>query len=87
MSPNSTPISCFDPGRDKYACRNPYACPFPDHGGRHALQVAEERGGQGSSGDVIGREIETDKATMEVEAVDEGTIGKLLIEAGTEGVR
>lgn len=38
------------------------------------------------SGDVIA-EIETDKATMEVEAVDEGTIGKLLIEAGTEGVK
>lgn len=32
-------------------------------------------------------EIETDKATMEVEAVDEGVIGKLLIDAGTEGVK
>jgi len=38
------------------------------------------------SGDVIA-EIETDKATMEVEAIDEGVIGKLLIEAGTEGVK
>jgi pyruvate dehydrogenase E1 component beta subunit len=38
------------------------------------------------SGDVIA-EIETDKATMEVEAVDEGVIGKLLIAAGTEGVK
>jgi len=38
------------------------------------------------SGDVIA-EIETDKATMEVEAVDEGTIGKILIPAGTEGVK
>ncbi|MCA0033647.1 pyruvate dehydrogenase complex E1 component subunit beta [Mesorhizobium sp. B263B2A] len=38
------------------------------------------------AGDVIA-EIETDKATMEVEAVDEGTIGKLLIAAGTEGVK
>ncbi len=37
-------------------------------------------------GDVIA-EIETDKATMEVEAVDEGTIGKILIDAGTEGVK
>ena len=37
------------------------------------------------SGDVIA-EIETDKATMEVEAVDEGTIGKILIEEGTENV-
>src|SRR6185295_13845863 len=31
-------------------------------------------------------EIETDKATMEVEAVDEGTIGKILIAEGTENV-
>lgn len=37
------------------------------------------------AGDVIA-EIETDKATMEVEAVDEGTIGKILIEEGAEGV-
>ena len=32
-------------------------------------------------------EIETDKATMEFEAVDEGTMGKILIEEGTEGVK
>src|SRR5262245_19923158 len=37
------------------------------------------------SGDVIA-EIETDKATMEVEAVDEGTLGKIVIGDGTEGV-
>ena len=39
-----------------------------------------------ASGDIIA-EIETDKATMEFEAVDEGTIGKILIEAGTDGVK
>ncbi|MEP6357087.1 MAG: pyruvate dehydrogenase complex E1 component subunit beta [Hyphomicrobiales bacterium] len=39
-----------------------------------------------SSGDVIA-EIETDKATMEVEAVDEGTVGKLLVAEGTEAVK
>jgi pyruvate dehydrogenase E1 component beta subunit len=39
-----------------------------------------------SSGDIIA-EIETDKATMEFEAVDEGTIGKLLIDEGSEGVK
>lgn len=39
-----------------------------------------------SSGDVIA-EIETDKATMEVEAVDEGTIAQILVDAGTEGVK
>lgn len=37
------------------------------------------------SGDVLA-EIETDKATMEMEAVDEGTMGKILVAAGTEGV-
>ena len=39
-----------------------------------------------NSGDIIA-EIETDKATMEFEAVDEGVIGKLLIAEGTEGVK
>ena len=39
-----------------------------------------------SSGDLLA-EIETDKATMEFEAVDEGTVGKLLIAEGTEGVK
>lgn len=39
-----------------------------------------------TSGDII-CEIETDKATMEVEAVDEGTIGKILVPEGSEGVK
>ena len=39
-----------------------------------------------SSGDVIA-EIETDKATMEVEAIDEGTIAKILIAEGTDAVK
>ena len=38
-----------------------------------------------SSGDLLA-EIETDKATMEVEAVDEGILGKILVAEGTEGV-
>ncbi|MCG8503250.1 MAG: pyruvate dehydrogenase complex E1 component subunit beta [Sphingomonadales bacterium] len=38
-----------------------------------------------ASGDILA-EIETDKATMEVEAVDEGTVGKILIAEGTEDV-
>ena len=38
------------------------------------------------AGDVIA-EIETDKATMEVEAVDEGVLGKIMVAAGTEGVK
>ncbi|KWT66032.1 Pyruvate dehydrogenase E1 component beta subunit [Hyphomicrobium sulfonivorans] len=38
------------------------------------------------SGDVIA-EIETDKATMEVEAIDDGRLAKILVPAGTEGVK
>src|ERR1700688_3261614 len=38
------------------------------------------------AGDVIA-EIETDKATMEVEAVDEGVLGKILVADGTQGVK
>ena len=39
-----------------------------------------------NSGDVIA-EIETDKATMEIEAVEEGRVGKILVAEGTEGVK
>lgn len=45
-----------------------------------------KEGDKVSSGDVIA-EIETDKATMEVEAVDEGVVGKILVPAGTENVK
>ena len=44
-----------------------------------------KEGDEVSFGDIIA-EIETDKATMELEAVDEGKIGKILVNAGTEGV-
>ncbi|MDE0780635.1 MAG: pyruvate dehydrogenase complex dihydrolipoamide acetyltransferase [Alphaproteobacteria bacterium] len=45
----------------------------------------KQEGDSVASGDVIA-EIETDKATMEVEAVDEGTLGKILVAEGTEEV-
>ena len=45
-----------------------------------------KEGDKVSSGDIMA-EIETDKATMEFEAVDEGVIGKILIAEGTEGVK
>jgi len=45
----------------------------------------KKEGDQVRSGDVIA-EIETDKATMEVEAVDEGTLAKILVPDGTQGV-
>ncbi len=53
--------------------------------GKLAKWVKAE-GDEVRSGDVIA-EIETDKATMEVEAVDEGRLGKILVPAGTEGVK
>jgi len=46
----------------------------------------KKEGDHVAAGDVIA-EIETDKATMEVEAVDEGTIGKILVAEGAEGVK
>jgi len=39
-----------------------------------------------SSGDILA-EIETDKATMEVESIDEGVVGKILIDEGTQNVK
>src|ERR1044072_9342608 len=53
--------------------------------GTLAKWVAKE-GDEIKAGDVIA-EIETDKATMEVEAVDEGRLGKILVGEGTEGVK
>ena len=46
---------------------------------------AKKEGDKVASGEVIA-EIETDKATMEVEAVDEGTLGRILVNEGTENV-
>ena len=46
---------------------------------------SKTEGDRVESGDVLA-EIETDKATMEIEAVDEGTLGKILVAEGTEGI-
>jgi pyruvate dehydrogenase E2 component (dihydrolipoamide acetyltransferase) len=46
----------------------------------------KKEGDKVTSGDVIA-EIETDKATMEVEAVDEGVLGKIVVPAGTQNVK
>jgi pyruvate dehydrogenase E1 component beta subunit len=53
--------------------------------GKLAKWLVKE-GDQVHSGDILA-EIETDKATMEFEAVDEGRIGQLLVPEGTEGVK
>lgn len=62
----------------------PALSPTMEEGTLASWQVKE--GDMVSSGDVLA-EIETDKATMEVEAVEEGKIAKILVEAGTEGVK
>src|SRR3954464_4171706 len=46
----------------------------------------KQEGDKVKAGQVLA-EIETDKATMEVEAVDEGTLGKIVVPAGTDGVK
>ena len=45
-----------------------------------------KEGDKVESGDILA-EIETDKATMEFEAVDEGTVAKILVPEGTDGVK
>src|SRR5687768_15592731 len=45
-----------------------------------------KEGDEVSSGTVLA-EIETDKATMEFESIDEGTVGKILVPEGSEGVK
>ncbi|MBB5520068.1 pyruvate dehydrogenase complex dihydrolipoamide acetyltransferase [Amphiplicatus metriothermophilus] len=62
----------------------PALSPTMEEGALAKWNVKE--GDKVAPGDVIA-EIETDKATMEVEAVDEGVIGKILVEAGAENVK
>src|ERR1043166_3723983 len=50
------------------------------------IKWTKKEGDTVKAGEVIA-EIETDKATMEVEAVDEGRIGKIVVPAGTQGVK
>ena len=63
--------------------RMPALSPTMEEGTLAKWLVAE--GDEVRSGDVIA-EIETDKATMEVEAVDDGVVGTLLVAAGTKNV-
>ncbi len=62
----------------------PALSPTMEEGALAKWHVKE--GDEIASGDVIA-EVETDKATMEVEAVDEGRIGKLLVAEGTDGIK
>src|SRR5690625_3679962 len=62
----------------------PALSPTMEEGTLAKWLVAE--GDEVRAGDVLA-EIETDKATMEVEAVDEGTVGRIVVPEGTEGVK
>jgi pyruvate dehydrogenase E2 component (dihydrolipoamide acetyltransferase) len=53
--------------------------------GKLARWLVQE-GDEVTSGDILA-EIETDKATMEFESIDDGVVGRILVPAGTEGVR
>ena len=64
--------------------RMPALSPTMEEGTLAKWLVAE--GDEVRSGDVIA-EIETDKATMEVEAVDDGRVGTLLVAAGAQNVK
>ncbi|WP_332066142.1 pyruvate dehydrogenase complex dihydrolipoamide acetyltransferase [Bartonella sp. CB189] len=62
----------------------PALSPTMEEGSLSKWNIKE--GDKVSPGDVLA-EIETDKATMEVEAVDEGTVAKIIVPAGTQGVK
>ena len=67
-------------------CEYINACTFAYNGRGTLAKWLVKEGDRIQSGDLIA-EIETDKATMEFEAVDEGIIGKLLVSEGSEGVK
>jgi pyruvate dehydrogenase E2 component (dihydrolipoamide acetyltransferase) len=81
----------FDETEDKISCEvgmpinilMPALSPTMEKG--NLAKWLKKEGDKVKSGDVIA-EIETDKATMEVEAVDEGTIAKILVPEGTQDV-
>src|SRR5260221_6792921 len=58
----------------------------PTMGEGKVAKWLKKEGDKVKAGDIIA-EIETDKATMEVEAVDEGTMAKILVPEGTENVK
>src|SRR5690242_11760143 len=85
--PSSTPISLPDCGALRTSMPTqvlmPALSPTTEKG--NLAKWLKSEGDKVKAGDVIA-EIETDKATMEVEAVDEGTLGKILVPEGTADV-
>src|SRR5690606_844271 len=86
-SPSFIPTCCSEKGEVAHMPTQilmPALSPTMEEG--NLSKWLKKEGDTVSPGDVIA-EIETDKATMEVEAVDEGTLGKILVEEGAQGVR
>ena len=88
-SPEPDPSELYDGHSvSRFACPSqilmPALSPTMEEGKLAKWLVKE--GDEVHSGDILA-EIETDKATMEFEAVDEGRIGKILVPEGTEGVK
>ena len=81
--PSSTP-TCWWRATDGDRAQDARA--LADDGRGHARQVAGQGRRRRLVGDVLA-EIETDKATMEFESIDEGTVGKILVPEGTENVK
>src|SRR5581483_106194 len=94
IRPNSIPTFCNECGRkprplvsEKLIMPTPVLMPAlsPTMEKGNLAKWLKKEGDKVKSGDVIA-EIETDKATMEVEAIDEGTLGKILVPEGTADV-
>src|SRR5579884_1519457 len=75
---------CGGEGRMPIEIRMPALSPTMTEG--NLAKWLKKEGDEVHAGDVIA-EIETDKATMEYEAVDEGRIGRIIVPEGTQGVK
>src|SRR6476659_4747684 len=84
MRANSIPTYSWRPIEMAIDIKMPALSPTMEEGTLAKWLVKE--GDTVRSGDIMA-EIETDKATMEFEAVDEGTIAKILVPEGTDGVK
>ena len=83
IRPNSRPTCCWRAERCRTQILMPALSPTMTEG--KLARWLKKVGDEVHAGDVIA-EIETDKATMEVEAVDEGKLAQILVDEGTEGV-
>src|SRR5690606_19700528 len=84
IPPNSIPTFSWGTIEMAIELKMPALSPTMEEGTLAKWLVKE--GDEVQAGDILA-EIETDKATMEFEAVDEGTVGKIIVPEGTENVK